>query len=76
MSIGSNIAEGCGRDTEAEFARYLSIAGGSATEAEYQLLLARDLGYFEIQDDWNDLNERINEVKKMLSALRRRLKAS
>jgi four helix bundle protein len=45
VSIASNIAEGCGREGERELARYLSIAAGSASEAEYKPLLARDLGY-------------------------------
>ena len=44
MSIPSNIAEGCGRETDKEFATFLSIATGSASESEYQILLAKDLG--------------------------------
>lgn len=44
-SIGSNIAEGCGRLGDAELNRFLLIAMGSASELEYQLLLSRDLGY-------------------------------
>jgi four helix bundle protein len=46
-SIGANIAEGCGRNTDAELARYLGIAVGSANELDYHLLLARDLGYLQ-----------------------------
>jgi len=42
-SIAANLAEGCGRNGDAEFARYCSIAMGSASELEYHLLLARDL---------------------------------
>ena len=42
-SIGSNIAEGCGRATDPDFARCLDIAAGSASEVEYQLLLAHHL---------------------------------
>ena len=44
-SIPANIAEGCGRDGDAEFARFLRIAMGSAAELDYHLLLARDLGF-------------------------------
>ena len=71
-SIPSNIAEGCGRQSEAELARFLSIAAGSAAEAEYQLLLARDLGYFPEQQH-RDLDARINEVKRMLNSFIQRL---
>jgi four helix bundle protein len=42
MSIPTNIAEGCGRNTDADFARFLQMAMGSASETEYQLILARD----------------------------------
>ena len=40
MSIPTNIAEGCGRNTDADFARFLQMAMGSASETEYHLLLA------------------------------------
>ena len=45
ISIGCNIAEGRGRDGDAEFGRFIQIALGSAAELEYQLLVAKDLGY-------------------------------
>ena len=44
-SISTNVAEGCGRSTNNELARFIDIATGSASEVEYQLLLAKDLGY-------------------------------
>lgn len=49
ISIGSNIAEGCGRVGEAEKARFLQIAAGSQSELEYQLILAKDLGYLSTE---------------------------
>jgi four helix bundle protein len=71
-SVPSNIAEGCGRDTETELARFLSIAAGSASETEYQLLLARDLGYLSEQHHL-DLDTRANEAKRMLNTFIQRL---
>jgi four helix bundle protein len=64
-SVPSNIAEGCGREGERELARFLSIAAGSASESEYQLLLARDLGYLQY-DAHRPLNDQVTEVKRML----------
>ena len=42
-SVSANLAEGCGRNGDAELARFCSIALGSASELDYRLLLARDL---------------------------------
>ena len=67
-SITSNIAEGCGRETDKDFARFLTIAAGSASETEYQLLLARDLGYLPAGAH-STLNTKVNEVKRMLNSL-------
>jgi four helix bundle protein len=74
-SIPSNIAEGCGRAGEKELGRFLSIAAGSASETEYQLLLARDLGYLE-RDLHNRLDVQINEVKRMLNSFIQKLTAN
>lgn len=71
-SIPSNIAEGCGRGGDAELARFLSIAAGSATETEYQLLLARDLDYLT-ERHHRDLDAQVNEVKRMLNSFIQRL---
>jgi four helix bundle protein len=73
-SIPSNIAEGCGRDTRADFVRFLHIAAGSASEAEYQLLLARDLGYLS-KESYDLLDTFVREVKMMLTSLIRKAPA-
>lgn len=67
-SIPSNIAEGCGRDTNADFARFLQIAMGSAMELEYQMMLARDLNYIG-PEDYVMIDDSIHETKRMLYAL-------
>jgi four helix bundle protein len=72
-SIASKIAEGCGRDGDAELTRFLGIALGSASELEYQLLLARDLGYLNLTD-YDEAAGEIVEVKRMLGGLITRLK--
>jgi four helix bundle protein len=72
VSVASNIAEGCGRDGERDFARFLGIAAGSASEVEYQLLLARDLGYLP-DELHHQLDAAINEVKRMLNSFIRKL---
>ncbi len=75
MSIPSNIAEGCGRDTQTELARFIHIASGSASELEYQLILAHDLGY--IRDElYPNLNAEINEIKRMLVGFEKAVKAN
>jgi len=74
MSIPTNIAEGCGRNTDAEFARFLQIAMGSASETEYQLLLSHDLGFL-CTDEYNKLNTDATEVKRMLASLLKTLRA-
>ncbi len=73
-SIPANLAEGCGRNGDAEFARFCSIAMGSASELEYHLLLARDLKLIK-QKDYEELAHRTVEVKRMLTALIQKLKA-
>ena len=73
-SVPTNIAEGCGRDSERELARFMSIAAGSASEVEYQLLLACDLNY--IQDEtYRELNQQVNEVKRILNSFIQKLTA-
>ena len=66
-AIPTNIAEGCGRSTDADLARFADIAMGSASETEYELLLAHDLGYID-RKTHRDLERDVVEVKRMLSA--------
>ncbi|HSW40310.1 MAG TPA: four helix bundle protein [Acidobacteriota bacterium] len=74
VSIPSNIAEGCGRYGDAELARFCDIAGGSASELEYQLLLARDLKLIQ-PVDYEKLEELTTEIKRMLTVFVRKLRA-
>ena len=74
VSIPSNIAEGCGRSGDAELARFCQIAMGSASEVEYQLLLARDLGFTSVEDH-KQLEDQLTEVKRMLNSFIQKLKA-
>jgi len=73
-SIPSNTAEGCGRDGDAELARFCIIARGSATELEYQLLLARDLTLLH-PDDYEQLSQQTIQIKRMLTVLVQKLTA-
>lgn len=73
-SIPANIAEGCGRRSDADFARFLQVAMGSACELEYHFLLACDLG-FVTQTEYQKFSKQLIETKKMLSGLIQKLKA-
>jgi four helix bundle protein len=73
-SIPANLAEGCARIGDAEFARYCSIAMGSASELEYHILLARDLGYLG-PNEYTELLQRVVQVKRMLTALGQTLRS-
>lgn len=73
-SIPANIAEGCGRHGSAELTRFLSISMGSASELEYHLLLARDLGFVS-GSDHDRLNGEVVELKRMLASLIKKLRA-
>jgi four helix bundle protein len=74
MSIPTNIAEGCGRNTDADFARFLQMAMGSASETEYQLILAHDLDFLP-KDSYEKLHNEVEEVKRMLASLLKTLRA-
>lgn len=67
-SIPANLAEGCGRGSDQDFARFVQIAMGSAAEVEYHLLLARDLKYISPEEGASAATA-IEEVKRMLASL-------
>lgn len=71
-SIGSNIAEGAGRPTDADFARFIGVAMGSANELEYQICLGRDLGWMD-DDSAEHLQASTRQVRSMLTRLHQRL---
>ena len=67
-SVPSNIAEGCGRGSDADFARFAQIAVGSASELEYQLLLAHDLQLLS-KADYHKLSRDVQDVRRTLNGL-------
>ncbi len=67
-SIPANIAEGCGKNSNPDFGKFLNIALGSSNEAEYYLILSKDLNYLNEQN-FDDLSKIINEIKAMLISL-------
>lgn len=73
-SIPTNIAEGCGRDSNADFLRFLRISMGSASELEYQLLLCRDLNFLE-KPVHEKLSHELVEIRRMLNAYMQKLKS-
>jgi len=74
-SIPANLAEGCGRRSDGEMARFIQISMGSGAELSYHLLLARDLGILK-PNEYANLHAALMEVMRMLSALSQRLKGS
>jgi four helix bundle protein len=74
VSIAANIVEGNGRGSDAEMARFLQIALGSACELEYELLLSQDLEYLTAAA-YAPLASDVTETKRMLSIFIKKLKA-
>ena len=72
ISIPTNIAEGCGRNSDKELVRYLNIANGSAFELETLLILASDLNMIE-ETDTNYVISEINEIEKMIFNFKQKL---
>lgn len=73
-SIPTNIAEGCGRNSDLDFNRFLVIAMGSASELEYQLLLSYDLKYCTL-DDYKRLSNDLDEIRKMINSFSQKIHA-
>ena len=73
-SVPANISEGCGRGSSADLARFLQIALGSASEVEYHLLLARDLGYLD-SDEYAAHQVEVAGTKRMLTSLMQRVRS-
>ena len=74
VSIESNLAEGCGRNGDKEFSRFIDLAQGSAYEVRCQLFIARDLSFLSV-NDFNLLITKIDEISRMMIAFQKKLKA-
>lgn len=73
VSVPSNIVEGCARESQVEYHRFLEIAFGSLRELHYQFGLAIRLGYVK-ESDVNDCELKITETEKVLGALVRKMR--
>jgi four helix bundle protein len=73
VSVPANIAEGAGRQSSKEFVRFLSIAQGSGSELETELLIAQRLGYLE-QDSYKEMLDELNTIARMIVGLAQHLK--
>jgi len=73
VSVPSNIVEGCARDGEADYLRFLNIAFGSLRELHYQLNLSKRLGFLSVQDS-SLIEPKVEETEKVLSGLIRALR--
>ncbi len=72
VSIPSNIAEGYARDSKKEFRHFLAISAGSLAELETQLLICEHLNYCPTEKVATILTQ-MNEIRKMLTSLRKKL---
>jgi len=71
-AIPTNISEGCGRNSDAEFNQFLNIALGSALETEYLLILSKDLAYIK-NDVFVNMESKINTIKSKIYTLKQKL---
>ncbi len=72
-SIPTNIAEGCGKDSQSELSRFLQIAMGSSSELDYLLMLAHELTYID-DNVYLETSKELIEVRRMLNAFIRKIK--
>lgn len=72
ISVPANIAEGNARGTRRDYAQFISIARGSLAEVETYLIIAVELGYVR-NESVESLNKEMDEIGRMLTALRIRL---
>lgn len=68
ISISSNIAEGCGRKTNKDFANFLGVALGSAFEYETQLIICKNLNYI-VEEDFQKLESEVQHIQNMIIKL-------
>ena len=73
VSVASNIVEGCARDSEADYLRFLNIAFGSLRELHYQLNLSKRLGFLPNEDS-SLIEPKVVETEKVLNGLIRALR--
>jgi len=71
ISIPSNIVEGCGRETEKEFVRFLEIAFSSLRELKYQVTIAQRIGYLQ---DSRNIDQELIEAEKVMASLIKSIK--
>ncbi|MBQ8703836.1 MAG: four helix bundle protein [Bacteroidales bacterium] len=73
VSIPSNIAEGCGRDSDKELFHFLGISAGSLAELETQLIIAKELGFI---DNITKVEDKMKAVQKLLTGFRKYVKTN
>jgi len=73
-SIPTNIAEGCGRESATELKRFLTIAAGSSSELQYQVILCKDLNYIT-ETIFKELSDEITQIRKMIYSYSSKLTA-
>jgi four helix bundle protein len=74
-SVPFNIVEGCGRNTDKDFAHFLDISLGSVQELEYCFLLSKVLSFIQAEN-YNRVNEKVNEIKAKLINLIKKIRGN